>query len=168
MTRRWLLYLLSLPPSLPGFVVLGMLVLLRAARVHPTRESDIRGKLCVSGVPGGWLERHWRYSTTFGPHALLMHSSATPAMLVHELVHTRQAEGVSIAWGLAALLSWSWRMALCWPACWACAYAGSAIAAWLAGRPGYLGNTFEDHAYEVERQHRREQLALAASRGIHG
>ena len=166
MTRRWLLYLLSLPPSLPGFAVLGALVLCRAARVRRTRGASIWGKFCVSGVPGGWLERHWHYSTTFGPHALLMHPSATQATLVHELVHTRQAEGVSIAWGLAALASWSWRMAVLWPLCWACAYAGCSMAAWLAGRPGYLGNTFEDHAYEVEREHRRQDPV--ASRGIDG
>jgi hypothetical protein len=155
--RRWLVYLLSLPPSLAGLFLLGVLLLLRAVRVRKTRGEDTRGKLIVCALPGGWVARWWRYSTTFGPHAVLLQPDADEYVLAHEIVHCRQAEGASLAWLLGALASWDARMLAAWPLCFALAYTGAALAAWLSGRDSYEGNTFEDHAYAVQRELERKR-----------
>lgn len=152
--RRGLLFLACLPPNLAGWAVLGVLMLVGAAEVY----SSAGGYLCARSSDA--LGRRWHFSTTLGPAAVLLHPSADDDCLAHELVHCKQAEGVSLAWGAAALASWSWRMVALWPLAWLIVYLGASVAAWLSGRPWYMGNTFEGHAYaiEAELRARREEL----------
>lgn len=148
--RRVVLYLCCLPPSVLGYLVLGSLMLcgLASRRVEITPGGI--GMLTLWGKDGGFLERRWPFSTTLGPRTLYMHPRADVCTLAHEVQHTSQAEGVSIAWGLATLLSWSWRMAILWPFCWLIVYLGASISAWLAQRHWYRGNEYERQAYQLE------------------
>ena len=148
--KRALAFLLCVPVNLAGWLLLGLALLLRAGERERAVEVENRWRLMVRGRQGGFLERHWHYSTTLGPHALYLHPNADPTTLAHELVHTRQAEGVSIAWALATLMSLSWQMLVLWPAAWGVVYAGASIAAVLGGRPAYYGNEYEQQAYALQ------------------
>ena len=148
--KRWLAFALCVPVNLGGWLLLGLVLLWGAGTRVRAVEPDNRSRLMVRGLAGGFLERHWAYSTTLGPHALYLHPRATPDIVAHELVHTRQSEGVSIAWALASLLSWSSAMAVLWPAAWGIVYGGASLAAWLAGRPPYYGNEYEVQAYALQ------------------
>lgn len=155
--KHALVFVFCIPVNLAGWLVLSLLVLFDfAKRVKPSSAPEDRFRLFAEGYKNGWLHRHWDYSTTLGPHAMYLHPTASSAVVVHELKHTSQAEGVSIAFGLVALASWSWRTALLWPAAWLLAYAGASAAAWLEGRHPYLGNEFEEQAYALQRRLERD------------
>jgi len=146
--KRWTLLILCLPVNLSGLLVVGLLLLFRAAQREPVVGAEnvlvVRGR----GRFVGW----WGYSTTFGSHVIYMHPEAGPHSLLHELKHTSQAEGVSCAWALATLGSWSWRMLVLWPAAWFVVYIGASISSWLKGRDWYYGNEYEQQAYRVEEE----------------
>jgi hypothetical protein len=138
------LFLGCLPPNLAGWLVLSVLLAFRAA--HPRSRKGWR--FVVQGNAA--LAKLWPYSTTFGPDAILLHPEGDGDTVAHELVHCVQAEGISLAWGAVALLSWSWRMVALWPFAWLIFYFGASAAAWLNGKPWYYANIYEAQAYAIE------------------
>lgn len=141
--KRFALYTLCAPMDLLGLLIAcvfaGPVVAARMARSLATGQD-----VAVAFWPS-WLERRWPYSTTFG-HVIMMTRGHGYDVLRHELIHARQAEAACVAYWLLTLVAWSPTMALLSPFAWLAVYGASCVAAWLAGRPAYLGSVFEEHA----------------------
>lgn len=148
--KRILYQLLTWPSSI---VPLGLLVLLKLCK-QGEFEFQQRGLFVLRGYPDAWLAKHWHFSTTFSAQCIYLDPFASDISFQHEVKHTSQAAGASMAWALTVLIAaghghWIVHTLCLWPLCWALAYLGATIRAVLAGEHAYLGNEYEQQAYAL-------------------